>query len=148
MVFSDGTLRHDAASARFDRMLARAAELPFAKQPVIERRTRRVVGYCGVDRFELEGGRWLEFGYRLVPQARGKGYATESGRALLAKAAETFDGELLCIIDPANHPSQNVARKLGFAFWKQAPIDGYHCNLYRRRVRPVDTAERPEEGAQ
>jgi RimJ/RimL family protein N-acetyltransferase len=62
-------------------MLARAGELTFAKQPVIERSSGQVVGYAGVDRFVFEGQSRLEFGYRLVPQARGKGYATEAGRA-------------------------------------------------------------------
>jgi RimJ/RimL family protein N-acetyltransferase len=35
------------------------------------------------------------------------------------------------MIDPANHPSQNVCRKLGFAFLKQAPVDNGHiANFY------------------
>jgi RimJ/RimL family protein N-acetyltransferase len=58
------------------------------------------------------------------------GYATEASRALLARAPETFSGELLAIIDPANHPSQNVCRKLGFTFLKQAHVDGDVRNLY------------------
>jgi RimJ/RimL family protein N-acetyltransferase len=134
MVFSLGVLAHDAAHRRFDEMVARGAELPFAKQPVIERCTGTIVGYAGVDWFDLDGRRRLEFGYRLVPQARGLGYATEAGRAVLAKAAETFRGEILAIIDPTNHPSQNVAAKLGFTFWKRAIVAGYLDNLYRQRI--------------
>ena len=135
MVFSAGVLDLEGANRRFDGMLARAGELPFAKQPVIERSTGRIIGYSGVDRFEFEGRSRLEYGYRLVPEARGHGYATEAGRAVLAEAVETFEGEILAIIDPLNHPSQNVARKLGFAFWKEALEDGYPVNLYRLDVR-------------
>jgi RimJ/RimL family protein N-acetyltransferase len=58
------------------------------------------------------------------------GYATEASQALLGRAREAFSGELLAIIDPANRPSQNVCRKLGFAFLKQAPVDGDVRNLY------------------
>jgi RimJ/RimL family protein N-acetyltransferase len=76
----------------------------------------------------------LEFGYRLVPEARGLGYATEASRAVLANAAETYRGEILAIIDPTNHASQNVARKLGFTFWKQAAVAGYVDNLYRLQI--------------
>lgn len=129
MVFSDGTLRESEAHARFDRMLVNAAELSFAKQPVIERSSGCIVGYAGVDWFAL-GGHRLEFGYRLVPEARGKGYATEASRVVLAKVPASRRSEILAIIDPTNKASQNVARKLGFRFWKQVVIDDSVCNLY------------------
>jgi RimJ/RimL family protein N-acetyltransferase len=134
MIFSPGVLTADAAHDRFDGMLARGAELTFAKQPVIERSTGIVVGYAGVDWFDFEGCRRLEFGYRLVPEARGLGYATEASSALLATAAETYRGEILAIIDPTNRASQQVASKLGFTFWKQAVVAGYLDNLYRLHI--------------
>lgn len=130
MAFS-GVLDVPAANRRFDEMLRRAQELPFAKQPVLERATGTIIGYAGVDWFEFEGRNRLEFGYRLVPEARGQGYATEAGQAVLAKAAETFRGEIFAIIDPRNHASQNLARKLGFRFWRQAVVNGYLDNIYR-----------------
>jgi RimJ/RimL family protein N-acetyltransferase len=132
MVFSGGVHDLDSAHARFDEMLRTASEVPFAKQPVIERATRTIVGYSGVAWFDFEGVRRLEFGYRLVPEARGQGYATEAGRQVLALAAMTFRGELLAMIDPTNEASQGVISKLGFTFWKQAEINGYRDNLYRR----------------
>jgi RimJ/RimL family protein N-acetyltransferase len=134
MVFSAGVLTPDAAHARFDGMLARASELTFAKQPVIERSTGVVIGYAGVDWFAFEGRRRLEFGWRLVPGARGRGYATEASRAVLDLAARTFGGEILAMIDPRNRPSRRVATKLGFSFWKQAIVDGYLDDLFRLRI--------------
>jgi RimJ/RimL family protein N-acetyltransferase len=132
MIFSAGVLATAAANDRFDEMLTRAAELPFAKQPVIERSTGIIVGYAGVNWFDFEDRRRLEFGYRLVAEARGVGYATEASRAVKATAARTFRGEVLAMIDPTNHASKNVAGKLGFAFWKQASVDdGYIVNIYR-----------------
>ena len=132
MVFSGGTHDPESAHARFDEMLRTATDVPFAKQPVIERATRTIVGYSGVAWFEFDGVRRLEFGYRLVPEARGRGYATEAGLEVLALAAMTFRGELLAMIDPTNEASQGVILKLGFTFWKQAEINGYRDNLYRR----------------
>ncbi len=134
MVFSAGVHDLDSADARFDEMLRTATEVPFAKQPVIERATGTIIGYSGVAWFDFEDERRLEFGYRLVPDARGRGYATEAGLAVLAVAAETFRGELLAMIDPTNDASQGVIRKLGFTFWKQAEVDGYLDNLYRRVI--------------
>jgi RimJ/RimL family protein N-acetyltransferase len=88
------------------------------------------VGYAGVDWFALDGRQRLEFGYRLVVDARGKGYATEASRAVLAKVPPTRRSEILAIIDPVNKASQNVVRKLGFRFWKQALVDDCVANLY------------------
>jgi hypothetical protein len=109
VIFSSGVLTTDAAHHRFDEMLARGAELAFAKQPVMERSTGIIVGY-----------------------------ATEASRAVLAKAAETFRGKVLAMIDPTNHAAQNVARKLGFTFWKQAAVDGYLGNIYGRHIDAPD----------
>lgn len=131
MIFS-GQARTDAvAHRRFDHMLAMCEVVPFAKQPIVERASGLVVGYTGVDYFTFEGEERLEWGHRLVPECRGLGYATEASQALLAAAGETFSGELLAMINPANHASQNVCRKLGFAFLKQAPVNnGDIANFY------------------
>ncbi len=120
MIFSGQARTAEAAHGRFDHMLAMCETVPFAKQPIVERASGLVVGYTGVDYFTFEGEERLEWGYRLVPQSRGLGYPTEASQALLARARDTFSGELLAIINPANLASQNVCRKLGFAFLKQS----------------------------
>jgi RimJ/RimL family protein N-acetyltransferase len=130
MVFTSGSLTEEAAHRRFDHMIAMCEVVPFAKQPIIERATGVVIGYTGVDRFNFEDLARLEWGYRLVREARGMGYATEASRALLATAHESFSGELLAMVDPANHASQNVCWKLGFAFLKRASVDGELRNIY------------------
>ena len=130
MVFA-GALDAVGANARFDAMMALAREVSFAKQPIIERASGIIIGYTGVDRFVYDGVGWLEYGYRLVATARGKGYATEAGQALLAAAAQTFRGTLLGMINPRNHPSQRVITKLGFTFWKQDWVTGQLTDLYR-----------------
>jgi RimJ/RimL family protein N-acetyltransferase len=134
MVFSAGVLGFDAANRRFDEMLLRAEEFSFAKQPVIELATGTIIGYSGANWFEFEGRNRLEFGYRLVSEARGRGYATEASQAVLAKSLGTFRGEMLAFIDERNHASQNVARKLGFQFWKAAIVAGYLDNVYRLQI--------------
>ena len=130
MVFYPSVLTEQEATDRFDHMVAVCQAIPFGKQPVVELTSGFVVGYTGVDYFEFEGKTWLEWGYRLVPECRGRGFATEASQALLAKAHRTYAGELLAIIAPKNRASQNVCRKLGFTFWKQAPVHGYMANLY------------------
>jgi RimJ/RimL family protein N-acetyltransferase len=131
MAFSGARLSGPEADRRFDRMRERCAELSFAKQPIVERSSGLVVGYTGVDRIELEGRLWLEWGYRLVAAARGRGYATEASAALLAVAAREHRGTILGIIHPENGRSHNVIRKLGFRYWKRAPVHGDVRDLYR-----------------
>ena len=46
------------------------------------------------------------------------------------QAHQTYAGELLAIIAPENLASRSVCHKLGFTFWKQAPVDGDIRNLY------------------
>jgi RimJ/RimL family protein N-acetyltransferase len=135
MAFSDGVLSLGEVNERFDRMIARCAEVSFAKQAIVELSSGIVIGYTGVDWIDLDGYRWLEWGYRLVPAARGKGYATEATKALLVKAAVKYSGDLLAIIHPDNQPSQNVCQKLGFRYWKAAKVSGELRNIYWMRLR-------------
>lgn len=137
MVFA-GPLTEEAAHRRFDHMLSVSEEVPFAKQPIVERASGAVIGYTGVDYIEFENEMRLEWGYRLIPACRGRGYATEATTALLRRARRTFSGELLVIIDPLNQPSQNVCRKVGFTYWKQAFAQGGLCNLYTLLLSATD----------
>lgn len=134
MVFYPRALTEEEANDRFDHMVGVCKTIPFGKQPVVELSSGLVVGYTGVDYIQIEGKTWLEWGYRLVPEYRGIGYATEASRALLAKAHQTYEGEVLAIIASENLASQSVCRKLGFNFWKQATVDGDMRDLYTLSV--------------
>lgn len=136
MVHSHGALDARAAAQRFEQMMSRSRELTFAKQPIVERSSGTIIGYVGVDRMEIDGQNHLELGYRLVATARGHGYATEAGGALLALAAETYRGELVTVIDPRNEPSIRTSSALGFRFWKLATIDTDVCYVGRRHITP------------
>ena len=56
-----------------------------------------------------------EAGWALAPQAHGQGMASEVVRRILAWGDETFQGaRTVCIIDPENTASLNVAAKCGY----------------------------------
>lgn len=118
-VFSDGAHDIESANARFDRMLAIADAVPYAKQPVIERSSGTIVGYTGVGTIALDELDRLEWGWRFAAEARGRGYATEATSALLSLADAHDDGEMLCLIAAENHPSHRVADKVGFRRWRR-----------------------------
>ncbi len=114
MVFSGGVNDIDEANGRFDHMLDIATRWPFAKQPVVESASGQIVGYSGVGEYEFEGELRLEYGYRLIPDARGRGYATEACSRLLRFAFElTALEEVVAVTDPENHASQHVLQKSG-----------------------------------
>lgn len=119
MVFSGGVHDVESANARFDRMLALAAVVPYGKQPVVEKTSGTIVGYSGVGAVVFEGVERLEWGWRFVAEARGRGYATEATVALLDVADAHDDGEMLCIIHVDNLPSRRVADKVGFRWWRR-----------------------------
>lgn len=74
-----------------------------------------LIGYCGLFYFEDINGRpEVELGYRLARKAWGKGFATEAAAAVRDHAFETLGlDRLISLIDPANHASIAVAKKLG-----------------------------------
>ena len=56
----------------------------------------------------------IEYGYRIYPPYRGRGYAKEAARGLMAWAVEQGVTSFVVSIRPNNAPSQAIARSLGF----------------------------------
>ena len=111
-----GSEPHDDL-ARTRRSLAAAervqAETGMQLWAVVERQTGRVIGDCGFHAFE-QGQ--LELAYHLVPDAWGRGYATEAARAALAYARDHLGAErVLAFHFPDNVTSRRVLEKLGFS---------------------------------
>lgn len=83
-----------------------------------DRQTGTFLGNGGLAQFErgipgLEG--FAEAGWAFIPDAWGKGYATEAMAAVLGWADQTLtDPEVRCIIDIENTASMRVGEKLGF----------------------------------
>lgn len=83
----------------------------------IDRETGRFLGNGGLARFErgiphLDG--IPEAGWAFVPEAWGRGLATEAVGGFLHWADDQGFPEIRCIIAPANAPSIRVADKTGF----------------------------------
>jgi RimJ/RimL family protein N-acetyltransferase len=72
------------------------------------------LGMCGLVR--RPGLDHPDLGYALLPVARGCGYASEAGAAVLAHAREVLGHErVLAIVNPDNLRSITVLERLGFA---------------------------------
>ena len=135
MQFSNGRLYGDEADKQFAKMLVLAAELPFAEQSVIETDSGRIVGCVGASRFNYGDPPRpeLEFNYRLICEARGKGYATEASRAVLEVWKETVGGVMYARIDRRNDDSKEVADRLKFKFLEHRDLfEIYQLEVPRR----------------
>ena len=84
---------------------------------VVLNETGEVIGWCGLQPIGDEDtplGR-IELGYLIDAAYRGKGYATEACRAILAYAFETLElDQVYARIDRNNEVSMRLAKRLGF----------------------------------
>ena len=104
----------------------------FSKLAVIEKLSGIHIGYCGVDRCELDGQQELELGYRLIASARGNGYATEAARAVLDYYLNNGVKNIIAFTAYGNNPSQAVLKKLGFKFVKTSEIESFPIVIFHR----------------
>jgi [ribosomal protein S5]-alanine N-acetyltransferase len=99
---------------------------------VIHKPDRRVIGFCGLTRFEdIDGRPEIEVGYRLVRAYWGRGLATEAARTVRDYAFQVLTlTRLVSIIDSRNAASARVAEKIGMHREKEVPFRGKIHWLY------------------
>lgn len=97
---------------------------------VFEKETPGLAGTAGLRPLEDLG---IEILYSLAAQARGKGYATEAGGAVLEYALEVLRlPEVLAEIDAGNHASAAVIARLGMRPFDVVPGVLGPMTRYRR----------------
>ena len=80
-----------------------------------------------------------EIGWTLMPQAQGKGYATEAALAARAHAYDVLGWDTaISQIAPANEPSKAVARRLGARFEQMYDDPEYGPIEIWRHLAPAD----------
>jgi len=77
--------------------------------------TQTPIGICGLLKRD-----WLDdvdLGFAFLPEFRGRGYAFEASRAVIAHAVDTLNLQrLAAIVSPANAKSQSLLGRLGMRF--------------------------------
>ena len=93
---------------------------------VICKETNESIGDGSVEWVENEPGT-AEIGWILLPESRGRGYATEMGRELLRAAFEIMNAErVIAHCDARNAPSYHVMERLGM-----------HLDHIEKEARPI-----------
>jgi RimJ/RimL family protein N-acetyltransferase len=116
-----------------DAFRRRWAEEGFSQWAAEDRVTGAFIGRIGLLRhhdWPLEEDP-VEVGWVLAPQARGRGLATEGGRAAVSAAFEHLGvARVISITTPANSPSRAVMERLGLTLRGEADWRGYHMVWY------------------
>jgi len=113
----------------------------FGLWAVVHKPDRRVIGYCGLTRFDdIDGQPEIEIGYRLARDFWGRGLATEAAGAVRDYAFGVLVlPRLVAMIDPRNRASIRVAEKNGLRYEKDVIFRESLRNLYV--IREADLAE-------
>jgi [ribosomal protein S5]-alanine N-acetyltransferase len=85
-----------------------------------------VVGYCGLIPNSHGQDGEPEIAYELLRRFWGRGYATESARAVVAWARESGYERLWSTVRAWNAPSRRVMDRLGFAATPRIEADAVH----------------------
>lgn len=110
----------DYIRMRRGQLAADSAYGPWSVRAVVLVETNQMVGQIGFhsppgppELSEIAPG-GIEYGYRIYPPYRGRGYAKEAARGLMDWAVGQGVTSFVVSIRPDNAPSQAIARGLGF----------------------------------
>ena len=99
---------------------------------LIDKKTHKLVGHCGLLVQHVDHLKELEIGYSLLPEYWNKGFATEAAKKCRDFAFENnFANSLISIISLTNIPSEMVAIKNGMKIDKTTVYNNNHVNIFR-----------------
>lgn len=109
----------------------------FGLWTVVLRETGEFAGDCGLTVQRVDDVDEIEVGYHVRADLQGNGYATEAASAARDFARDRLGlHRLIAIIDPANVPSRNVARKIGLKPEKHTTVHGKEAVIYAGELHP------------
>src|SRR5438105_7565096 len=104
------TMSRAATETQLHELIERELRNGFGLRSVVRKEDGRLVGRCGLHRWQIEGADETEVDWVLGREFWGQGYATEAAAAVRDHAvAELGHRRLIALIKRHNEPSQNVA---------------------------------------
>lgn len=104
------------------------AQNGIARWAVVDKITNECIGWAGLKFYNEPMNNHIHFyelGYRFKQKHWGKGFATESSKAILEYGFQHLNvTTIFAITDPRNDNSKNVLTKLGFVFKETFDYDG------------------------
>ena len=136
--FPEGTLTYEQTREELEWIIdVYYAQHGFGLWATTHKQTNEFIGRCGLLPWTIDGRSEVEVAYLLAKAYWGRGLGTEAARAILAYGFKQLHlSRLICLIDPANEASINVAVKIGMRLEREAQIDGEPTLVYSV-VQPV-----------
>src|SRR5690606_2168803 len=108
-----------------DKQLKRYADNEFGLQALIDKKTKRFVGQCGLLKQTVDEQSEIEVGYHIFKKYWGQGYAPEAARLFIDYAFQNnITNSVISIISVNNLKSQRVADKNALIREKQSTWSG------------------------
>ncbi len=121
----------ERSAARVQEAAAGWRDRGVEKWMAYERSSGELVGRGGASIATVEGRDQLEVGWALCDRHRGRGFATEIGRAGLAYCFEDLAADVVvAFTEPANLASRAVMDRLGMRYEREIQHDGMPMVLY------------------
>jgi ribosomal-protein-alanine N-acetyltransferase len=137
--FPDGTQSYEQTKEELEWIIdVYYGKHGFGLWATIHKPSGAFIGRCGLLPWTIDGQDDVEVAYLLGQEYWGQGLATEAARAIVDYAfARLPVPRLICMTDPLNHASQNVARKVGMTLVNDNLVDKYGVSYLFALPRPV-----------
>jgi RimJ/RimL family protein N-acetyltransferase len=122
--FPEGVLSYEDTREELEWFLNGHPQYPeLGLWATIYKETGKFIGRCGLLPWEIGGKLEIEIAYLLDKNFWHQGLATEAANAIMTYAFEKLNlTRLICLIDPENIASQNVAQRIGMKL--ERSVDG------------------------
>jgi len=124
---------NELCEAWFKKSLGRLENETGGMNVLIDKTTGKMVGQCGLLIQDIEGEKFMEVGYSVLPEFWGLGYASEAAQKCKKFAFENdFTNELISMIHVDNIGSETVAKRNGMQLFKHLPeYKGQPVNIFK-----------------
>jgi RimJ/RimL family protein N-acetyltransferase len=115
------------------KQLERYKEERFGHQALIDKKTSKFIGICGLLTQEVDGEKEIEVGYHILKKHWRQGYAAEAAKLFIDYAFKNeLTTSIVSVIDIENVKSQKVAEKNGLTIHKKTKwLDNEDVYIYR-----------------
>ena len=139
--FPEGTLSYSDTKAELEwHMNGHPAFPELGLWATVLKETNEFIGRCGLLPWKIEERQEVEVAYLLDKKFWGQGLATEAALAIVQYAFEQLNlSRLICLIDPDNAASINVAQRIGMHF--EQKVDGIDGDNFPTLIYSIQKPE-------
>jgi ribosomal-protein-alanine N-acetyltransferase len=140
--FPEGTLTYEETKEELEWFLGgHPAHPELGLWATIHKADNAFIGRCGLLPWTIERRPEVEVAYLLAKEYWGQGLGTEAAQAVSQYGFEKLGvSRLICVIDPDNQASMNVARSIGMTLERTMQDDKGSFLLYSMSRQPTESS--------